>query len=271
MFRHFNFYFGCGILLIVVLASLLAPILAPYSPEEMFVGPRLSPPQWDYPFGTDMIGRDVLSRVIHGASLTLYVGAIAVGIGLSCGMLIGLTAGYSTNWLQGALMRTIDVIYSFPDILIALALVAFLGPSLRNAMIAVGISVIPFFARITYSIVVVERNKPYFDSGKVIGASRLRLIFCYLLPNIIPSLIVIGSLGFSHAVLSAAGLSFLGLGAQPPLPEWGALLADGRNYIRKAPWLMFFPGISIILVVLAFNMIGDTIREYIDPRQRWRR
>ena len=269
--RYFNALFGLSILLVVGFVALLAPHLAPYEPDRLFAGPRLSPPSLSFPFGTDALGRDVLSRVIHGARLTAYVGIIALAIGLGVGAVVGLAAGYSRSWLRGLLMRIIDLLYSFPGLLIALALVAFIGPSLENAMIAVGISTIPFFARVTYSVVIVERAKPYFDSGRIIGAGPLRLMVYYLLPNVLPPLIVVGSLGFSTAILAAAGLSFLGLGAQPPTPEWGALLAEGRNYMRNAPWLMIFPGLSIFLVVLAFNLVGDALSERFDPRQRWKR
>jgi len=269
--RRFNAMFGLTILSIVAVVAILAPHIAPYEPDRIFSGPRLSPPSLAFPFGTDALGRDLFSRVIHGARLTAYVGTIALAIGLGAGAVTGLAAGYSRSWLRGLLMRAIDLLYSFPGLLIALALVAFIGPSLENAMIAVGISTIPFFARVTYSVVIVERAKPYFDSGRVIGASPLRLMLFYLLPNVLPALIVVGSLGFSTAILAAAGLSFLGLGAQPPAPEWGALLAEGRNYMSNAPWLMIFPGLSIFLVVLAFNLVGDAMSEHFDPRQRWKR
>lgn len=263
-----NLLIGSFIIIVTVVTAIFAPLLAPYDPTQMFVGTRLSSPNTSHLFGTDTLGRDMLSRVIFGSRLSVYVGVVSVSIGLVCGTLIGLGAGYSNHWLQTILMRGIDVLYSFPDILIALALVAFLGPSLTNAMIAVGISGIPYYARITYSVVLVERNKLYFDAGQVIGVKPLRLMLRHLLPNVLPPLIVVATLGFSHAVLSAAGLSFLGFGAQPPSPEWGALLADGRNYIVLAPYLMIFPGISIALIVLAFNLVGDSIREYLDPRQR---
>jgi peptide/nickel transport system permease protein len=263
-----NFLIGSCIILVAAVTAVFAPLLAPHDPTQMFVGPRLSPPNASYLFGTDTLGRDMLSRVIFGSRLSVYVGAVSVSIGLVCGTLIGLGAGYSARLMRTGLMRAIDVLYSFPDILIALALVAFLGPSLTNAMIAVGISVIPYYARVTYSVALVERNKPYFDAALVLGVKPLRLMFRHLLPNVLPPLIVVATLGFSHAVLSAAGLSFLGFGAQPPSPEWGALLADGRNYIVLAPHLMIFPGISIALIVLAFNLVGDSIREYLDPRQR---
>jgi peptide/nickel transport system permease protein len=165
-------------------------------------------------------------------------------------------------------MRLVDVLFSFTETLIALAAVAVLGPSLTNAMIAVGIAAIPFYARVAYSVTLVERNRPYFDAAYVAGAGHFRLIFVHLLPNIVPPLIVVATLGVSSAVLAAAGLSFLGLGAQPPSPEWGAMLAAGRDYFNQAPWIMIYPGVAIMLAVLAFNLLGDGVREALDPRQK---
>jgi peptide/nickel transport system permease protein len=234
----------------------------------MGAGPRLAGPSLAYPFGTDEFGRDILSRVIHGTRLTLQIGIIAVGISLTAGLLIGLLAGYAGGWPERILMRSVDVIFSFTETLIALAAVAVLGPSLTNAMIAVGIAAIPFYARVTYGVTLVERNKPYFEAAIAAGAAHTRLIFVHLLPNIIPPLIVVATLGVSTAVLAAAALSFLGLGAQPPSPEWGAMLASGREYISRAPWVMIFPGLAIAISVLAFNLLGDGIREALDPRQR---
>ena len=266
--RNRSIQLGGTIILLLVLVAIFAPLLAPYDPTKLALGKRLAPPSWAFPFGTDEFGRDILSRVIFGTQLTLYVGVVAVGIGLLSGVTIGMISGYTGGWIQAVLMRSVDFLYTFPDILIALGLVAFLGPSLTNAMIAVGISVIPYYARVTYSVVLVERNKPYFEASQVIGAGHLRLILRHLLPNILPPLIVVATLGFSAAVLSAAALSFLGLGAQPPDAEWGKMLADGRNYITRSPWILIFPGLAIIVTVLGFNILGDGIRDLLDPRQR---
>ncbi len=259
---------GFVLVVVLVVAALLAPYIAPFEPTRMGAGPRLAAPSLAHPFGTDEFGRDILSRVIHGSRLTLQIGLIAVGISLTAGLLIGLTAAYAGGWLERILMRGVDVIFSFTETLIALAAVAVLGPSLTNAMIAVGIAAIPFYARVTYGVTLVERNKPYFEAAVAAGAAHARLLFIHLLPNIIPPLIVVATLGVSTAVLAAAALSFLGLGAQPPSPEWGAMLASGREFISRAPWLMVFPGLAIALSVLAFNLLGDGIREALDPRQR---
>lgn len=257
-----------AVMVALVVAALAAPLLAPFDPFEMRVGPRLSPPGGDHLFGTDELGRDLFSRVLYGARLTLWVGSVAVGIGLGVGVAIGLIAGYAGGILRSLLMRSVDVLYAFPDTLIALALLAFLGPSLTNAMIAIGISVVPYYARVTYGVVLVERSKLYVDACAMIGAGPLRILVRHILPNCLPPLVVVASLGFSSAVLSAAGLSFLGLGAQPPTPEWGAILANGRNYITRAPWILIFPGLAIMLTVLAFNVAGDGLRRYLDPRQK---
>ncbi len=259
-----------GLVLVVLLVAIavLAPWIAPYDPDEMGAGMMLTPPDASFWFGTDEFGRDILSRVIYGSRLTIQVGVIAVGISLTVGMLIGLVSGYAGGWLERIFMRGVDVLFSFTETLIALAAVAVLGPSLTNAMIAVGIAAIPFYARVTYSATLVERNRPYFEAAYASGAGHFRLIFRHLLPNVIPPLIVVATLGVSAAVLAAAGLSFLGLGAQPPSPEWGAMLSAGRDYFTQAPWLMLYPGVAIMVTVLAFNLLGDGIREALDPRQQ---
>ena len=258
-----------GILVVaLILLAIFAPLIAPFPSDEMGAGMALVPPGSGYWFGTDEFGRDIFSRVVYGSRLTIQVGLIAVGISLTIGTLTGLVAGYAGGWTERILMRLVDVVFSFTETLIALAAVAVLGPSLTNAMIAVGIAAIPFYARVAYSVTLVERNRAYFDAAYVAGAGHLRLIFIHLLPNIIPPLIVVATLGVSSAVLAAAGLSFLGLGAQPPSPEWGSMLSSGRDYFTQAPWIMFYPGVAIMVVVLAFNLLGDGIREALDPRQR---
>ena len=261
---------GGTVILLVTLLALLAPVLAPFSPDQIGTGRRLSPASAAHLLGTDEFGRDILSRVLFGARYTLYVGLVAVGIGLACGVAIGAIAAYAGGWLGGLLMRAIDLLYTFPDVLIALGLVAFLGPNLTNAMIAVGISAVPYYARVTYGVVLAERQKPYVDAAQVVGASHARVILRHLLPNVLPPMIVVASLGFSAAVLSAAALSFLGLGAQPPMPEWGLMLSTGRNYITRAPWLVIGPGVAIFVTVVAFNVFGDGVRDLLDPRQRQR-
>lgn len=259
---------GLGLALVIVVLALAAPIIAPYDPMRMAAGPRLAAPGLAHLFGTDEFGRDLFSRVLHGGRLSLGIGLTAVVSGIFAGGLIGLVAAFSGRVIQSVLLRLIDVLYSFPDTLIALALVAFLGPGIGNATLAIAISLIPFYARVTYGLAAAERAKPYIEAAQLAGIRSARLVRVHVMPNITQSLIVMGTLGFSSAILSAAGLSFLGLGVQPPSPEWGGILASGRNYITKAPWILLFPGLAICVTVLSFNLIGDSLRDLIDPRRK---
>lgn len=270
LFTHWGTATGLFILAFVVIAALGAQWIIPYDPLRMSVGPRLTPPSAAHWFGTDELGRDLFSRVLTGTRLSLGIGLVAVAIGLSVGVLFGLVIAVCGPRLKSALLRVVDVLYSFPDTLIALALVAFMGPGVNNATIAIAISLIPFYARITYGLAAVEHAKPYVEAAWISGARAHRVMAVQITPNILQSLIVVGSIGFSSAILSAAGLSFLGLGVQPPSPEWGSILASGRNYINRAPWILIFPGLAICLTVLAFNLIGDGLRDLTDPKARRR-
>lgn len=267
IYRRPTVFLGALLILAALAAALFAPYLAPYDPEAFAVGPVLSAPQPGYWFGTDEFGRDMVSRIIWGARETLLVGLLAVSISLGFGLTFGLLAAYLGGWIEKLFMRMLDVLFSFTEILIALACVAILGPSLINATIAVGIAGIPVYGRMTYSLVLVERNKPYIESCRAMGAGHVRIILRHLIPNITPSLIVVGTIGISTAILAASGLSFLGLGAQPPSSEWGAVLAGARDYFSTAPWLLLFPGLAITLVVLGFNLLGDGVRQMLDPKQ----
>lgn len=251
----------------VVLVALFADRLAAHSPLRMGVGRPLLPPSLAYPFGTDEFGRDELSRVLFGTRLTLMVGAVAVGISLTIGLAVALLAGLARGWRETAIMRLVDVLFSFTDTLIALACVAVLGASLRNAIIAVGIAAIPFYARTAHAAVIVERSRPYYEAAEAAGAGVFRLAFRHILPNIAPTMIVVATLGVSTAILAAAALSFLGLGAEPPAPEWGLMLSGARSYMDRAPWLMVFPGFAIAFTVLGFNLFGDALRDALDPRR----
>ncbi len=259
---------GLVIVVALVLCAGFADYLAPYSPSKMGAGGRFVPPGGKYLLGTDEFGRDVLSRIIYGARVTLLVGAVAVGISLVAGTLIGMFAAFRRGWVEALLMRSTDVLFSFTETLIALSFVAVLGPSLQNAVIAVGVAGIPFYARTCYSAALVERSKPYFEASIAAGAGSARLVFLHLLPNVLTTMIVIATLGVSTAILAAAGLSFLGLGAQPPTSEWGYMLAGSRDYINRAPWLMTIPGVAIAVSVLGFNLLGDGLRASLDPVQR---
>ncbi|WP_429931968.1 ABC transporter permease [Agrobacterium vitis] len=261
---------GLALALVIVLLSLLSSYIAPFDPMRMAAGPRLSAPSTAHLFGTDEFGRDLFSRVLLGGRLSLGIGLSAVVSGLVIGGLIGLIAAFGGRVVEALLLRLIDVLYSFPDTLIALALVAFLGPGIENATLAIAISLVPFYARVAYGLAAAERAKPYIEAARLAGTRSARLVRVHVMPNIVQSLIVMATLGFSSAILSAAGLSFLGLGVQPPSPEWGAILASGRNYITKAPWILIFPGLAICLTVLSFNLIGDSLRDLIDPRRKAR-
>jgi len=257
---------GGSIVGLLVLLAASANAIAPYPVAKMGVGARLIGPSAAHLLGTDEFGRDMFSRLVLGSRLTLEIGLIAVGISLTVGVAIGIVAAYARGWVETVLMRGTDVLFSFTETLIALSCVAVLGPSLQNAMIAVGIAGIPYYARTCFATALVERSKPYFEGAVLVGCGPARLLFLHLLPNIMPTMIVVATLGLSNALLAAAGLSFLGLGAQPPAPEWGAMLSAGRDFFHRAPWLMLYPGLAISITVLGFNLLGDGLREAIDPR-----
>ena len=259
---------GLIIVLLLIFCALFADVLAPYDPNKLGSGGRLLPPSADFPLGTDEFGRDMLSRILFGSRITLLVGAVAVGISLTIGMAVGMIAAFRRGWVETILMRSTDVLFSFTETLIALSFVAVLGPSLQNAIIAVGVAGIPFYARTCYSAALVETSKPYFEASIAAGARPARLVLVHLLPNVMPTMIVVATLGVSTAILAAAGLSFLGLGAQPPTSEWGYMLAGSRDYINRAPWLMTIPGIAIAITVLGFNLLGDGLRTSLDPVDR---
>ncbi|OSQ56938.1 diguanylate cyclase [Marivita cryptomonadis] len=259
---------GLVIVLLLIFCALFADVLAPFDPNKMGSGGRFMPPSGDFPLGTDEFGRDMLSRILFGSRITLLVGAVAVGISLTIGMTVGMIAAFRRGWVEALLMRSTDVLFSFTETLIALSFVAVLGPSLQNAIIAVGVAGIPFYARTCYSAALVETSKPYFEASIAAGAQPTRLVLVHLLPNVMPTMIVVATLGVSTAILAAAGLSFLGLGAQPPTSEWGYMLAGSRDYINRAPWLMTIPGIAIAITVLGFNLLGDGLRSSLDPVER---
>ncbi len=259
---------GLGITLLLVVIAILAPIISPHDPTLMGAGGSLESPSTAHPFGTDKFGRDLFSRIVAGSRLTFFIGVLAVAISCTIGSSLGLLSGYFGGTVDSVIMRAVDVMFSFPDILIALSVVALLGPSLQNAVIAVGISAIPWYARVVRGTVMVEHEKQYFEAARSLGAGHWRLVLRHILPNSLPPILVLATLGFSTAILSAAALSFLGLGAQPPEPEWGLELALGRDLMRQAWWIMTFPGIAIAVTVLGFNLLGDGMREALDPRQR---
>ncbi len=259
---------GLAIVLLLIFCALFAEMLAPYNPAKMGAGGRFLPPGGDHLLGTDEFGRDLFSRILFGSRITLLIGAVAVGISLTIGMAVGMIAAFRRGWIEAILMRSTDVLFSFTETLIALSFVAVLGPSLQNAVIAVGVAGIPFYARTCYAAALVETSKSYFEASISAGAGPARLVLVHLLPNVLPTMIVVATLGVSTAILAAAGLSFLGLGAQPPTSEWGYMLAGSRDYINRAPWLMTIPGIAIAVTVLGFNLLGDGLRTSLDPVER---
>ncbi len=256
-----------GVLLLgFLLVAIAAPLAAPRDPFDQNLYERLQPPSLAHPFGTDDFGRDVLSRVIYGARISLRIGVAAVLIALVLGVPIGLVSGYRGGALDQVLMRTMDLMLAFPSILLAIAIVAILGPGLENAMLAVGIVAVPQYARLVRASTLSVRGQDYVQAVRALGAGEFRILFFSVLPNCLTPLIVQSTLGLATAILDAAGLSFLGLGAQPPTPEWGAMLTGGRELVLRAPWVLTFPGVAIFLTVLAFNLVGDGLRDALDPR-----
>ena len=263
---------GLYVVIGLIVVAALAGVIAPHSPFEQYRDALLQPPVWQeggtisHIMGTDATGRDILSRIIHGSRLSLMIGCIAVGLSLSVGITLGLMAAFFRPVTETLVMRLMDVVLAVPSLLLALVVVAILGPGLVNAMIAVAIVYIPHFVRLTRASAMVELSKDYVTASRVNGASLPRLMAITVLPNCLPPLIVQATLGFSSAVLDAAALSFLGMGAQPPTPEWGAMLADAREFILRAWWVVTFPGLAILITVLAFNMMGDGLRDALDPK-----
>ncbi|WFE35630.1 ABC transporter permease [Micromonospora sp. WMMD975] len=258
---------GTVVLLLLVVVGVAGPWLAPAGVNDVDVDHMLRPPSGSHLFGTDELGRDVLSRVLVAARVSLEVGAVSVGIALVAGVTLGLFAGYYRGWLDSVLMRCMDVLFAFPVLLLAVAIVAVLGPGLLTAMVAIGVVYTPIFARITRAGVLSVREQVFVRAAVSIGASDLRIMRRHVLPNIAAPLIVQTSLSLAFAILSEAALSFLGLGIQPPAPAWGRMLFDGRGFVTDAWWLGVFPGAAIFLTVLAFNLVGDALRDVLDPRQ----
>jgi dipeptide transport system permease protein len=256
----------------LVIVAAAAPVIAPWLPNEQNRSVLLLPPAWQeggnasYLLGTDAVGRDILSRLIYGSRFSLFIGVVVVSVSVISGVLIGLVAGYFGRWVDTFIMRIMDIILAFPSLLLALVLVAVLGPGLVNAMIAIALVNQPHFVRLTRAAVMNERGKDYVVGSRVAGAGTLRLMFLTILPNCLAPLIVQATLAFSAAILDAAALGFLGMGAQPPTPEWGTMLAESREFIQRAWWVVTFPGLAILVTVLAINLMGDGLRDALDPK-----
>ena len=263
---------GLVVIVVLLLLALFADLIAPHSPVLTNNQVFLKPPFWQeggalaYPLGTDAIGRDILSRLIHGARLSLLIGIAVVALSIAVGTVLGLVAGFFRGLTEIAIMRLMDITLTLPSLLLAIVIVAILGPGLMNAMLAVAIVLLPHYVRIARAAVITEVSKDYVTAAKVAGAGRVRLMFKEVLPNCMAPLIVQATLGISTAILDAAALGFLGLGAQPPLPEWGTMLADAREFVLRAWWVVTFPGAAILITVLAFNLLGDGLRDALDPK-----
>jgi len=274
--RYFSENRGAVVGLIVFLSfiviAMLADVISPHSPTDQYRSALLQPPvwqkggTWQFILGTDALGRDLLSRLLYGARYSFFIGVIVVCIAASSGVLIGLIAGFARGWVDTLIMRVMDILLAFPGLLLALVMVAFLGPSLLNAMIAIAIVAQPHYVRLTRAAVMSELPKDYVTSAKVVGAGKWRLMFVTVLPNCLAPIIVQAALSFSTAILDAAALGFLGLGAQPPTPEWGTMLADSREFVLRAWWVVTFPGLAILINVLAINLMGDGLRDALDPK-----
>jgi peptide/nickel transport system permease protein len=268
LLRHRSFQVSAGVVAVLLVLAALGPALAPADLFDVDVGNRLQPPGPGHPFGTDEFGRDILIRLIHGTRISLSVGAISVGISLSIGGLLGLTGAYAGGLPDLLIVGVVDLLLAFPTLLLALAVVAILGPSLEHTMLAVGVSGVPGFARLTRSTVLVVKEHAYVEAARALGAGHGRILGRHVLPNIAASIIVLATLAFPAAILSTASLGFVGLGAQPPTPEWGTMLAGARIYMLRAPWLVNIPGLAIVVTVLAFNLLGNALRDVLDPRLR---
>jgi peptide/nickel transport system permease protein len=258
---------GAAIVLLTILLALFAPVIAPYSPDAQD-NKRLLSPRWDNLMGTDELGRDTFSRIVYGSRVSLQVGVIAVVIALLVGAVIGILAGYFGGRTDAWLMRVVDIMFAFPGLVLAIVIAGLLGASRTNAMIAIGVVYAPAFARVIRGTVLAVMSEPYVEAGRVVGAGTARLVAQHVLPNIVAPLIVMTTVYLSSAILAEAGLSFLGLGTQPPEPSWGGMLNLARTYMEISPWMAIFPGLAIMIVVLGFNFLGDGLRDVLDPRLR---
>ncbi|GFZ85558.1 diguanylate cyclase [Compostibacillus humi] len=259
---------GFAIILFFILVAIFAPLFTSYSYDQQNLADRLHPPSEEYLLGADHLGRDIFTRIAYGARVSLQVGFFAVTGALVFGSLLGILAGYFGRWIDMLISRIFDIMLAFPSILLAIAIVAILGPSLENALLAIAVVNIPIFGRLVRSRVISLREEEFIMAAKAQGMKSGRVILHHILPNSVAPIIVQATLSFGTAILEAAALGFLGLGAQPPTPEWGQMLADSREFIQLAPWTLLAPGLSIMLVVLGFNLIGDGLRDALDPRMK---
>ncbi|MEJ8306460.1 nickel transporter permease [Saccharibacillus sacchari] len=261
---------GLGLVVFFVLLALVAPLIAPFDYKAQVLSDRLKPPSGEHWFGTDDLGRDIFSRVIYGARISLWVGLLSVVGSIVIGTLLGIIAGFYGKWVDMLISRVFDILLAFPGILLAIAIVAILGPSLQNALYAIAIVNVPTYGRLVRSRVLSLRQEEFITAARALGANDGRILFKHILPNSLTPIIVQGTLGVATAIIEAAGLGFLGLGAQPPDPEWGKMLSDSRQFIQTAPWTVIFPGLCILLTSLGFNLMGDGLRDTFDPKMKGR-
>ncbi|MDO7907179.1 ABC transporter permease [Paenibacillus sp. JX-17] len=259
---------GLTVILIFIVLALIAPLIAPYDYKAQELVQRLKAPGSTHWFGTDDLGRDLLSRTLYGARISLWVGFLSVIGSIAAGTVLGIVAGFYGKWLDMLISRIFDILLAFPAILLAIAIVAILGPSLQNALYAIAIVNVPTYGRLVRSRVLSLKNEEYITAARAIGVSDIRILARHIFPHTLTPIIVQGTLGVGTAIIEAAALGFLGMGAQPPSPEWGKMLSDSRQFIQLAPWTVFFPGISIMLTVLGFNLLGDGLRDVLDPKSQ---
>jgi peptide/nickel transport system permease protein len=259
---------GLVVVSLFILVAVFADFVAPYDPIAADWSALRGAPTWAHPFGGDELGRDVLSRVIHGARASLFAGVVSVALALLLGIPVGLLSGYAGGLLDGVIMRLIDAMLAVPFLILAIALAAFLGPSLTNAMIAIGLSATPIFVRLTRAQVQAVMVEDYIEAARAVGNPPIRIALRHVLPNIVPALMVQATLTIASAIIAEASLSFLGLGQQPPNPSWGSMLNSAKDFLSQAPWMAVWPGLSIFVVVLSFNLLGDGLRDALDPRHR---
>jgi peptide/nickel transport system permease protein len=268
LIHNLPFMIGLILLVIIIGLALFPRLVTAYDPIKVNIPDRLQSPNLQHPFGTDQYGRDILARVVYGGRVSLVMGTVPIALAAVVGTLLGLIAGYYGRWSDLLIMRVIDVWVAFPTILLAMAVVTILGPGMINIMIAVGIAWIPYYARMVRGSVLETREQMYIEAARVIGISGRRMMFWHILPNVVAPIMIMSSMGIGGAILTGASLSFLGMGPQSPTPEWGVILSDGRQFIRVAAWIGLFPGLAIAITVLAANLLGDGLRDLLDPRMR---
>ncbi|WP_297218339.1 ABC transporter permease [uncultured Desulfovibrio sp.] len=266
--RHLMLVLGLGIVLTMSLAALLAPVIAPYDPNELHLDAILMPPSSQFWLGTDRLGRDVFSRLLYGGQVSLWVGFVAVGISLTIGTVLGLVSGYFRGWVDEVIMRGVDIMLCFPSFFLILAVIAFLEPSLTNIMIVIGLTSWMGVARLVRAETLSLREREFVAAARLAGCSTRRMLFGHILPNAMAPILISGTLGVAGAILVESGLSFLGLGVQPPVASWGNMLLDGKTVLEYAPWLSLYPGLAILVTVLGYNLLGESLRDVLDPRLR---